>query len=93
MVRYPRLDLSGVVTSKEEIAIQIDIFTQECETSLENKVMKEWYVVKGAWLEGLINIGVDLCHQQVVPSLERKEVDVEFGCHLEVRVKIEHEAH
>ncbi|GJY21278.1 hypothetical protein Tco_0393844 [Tanacetum coccineum] len=55
--------------------------------------MKEWYVVKGTWLEGLINLGVDLCHQQVVSSLERDEVEVKFGCHLEVRVEIEHEAH
>ncbi|GJY16983.1 hypothetical protein Tco_0387405 [Tanacetum coccineum] len=50
--------------------------------------MNEWYVVKGAWLEGLINLRVDLCHQQVVPLLERKEVEVEFGCHLNVRARI-----
>ncbi|GKA75243.1 hypothetical protein Tco_0781621 [Tanacetum coccineum] len=60
---------------------------------LENRVMKKWYVVKGAWLEALINIKVDLCHQQVVPSLEREEVEAEFGCHLAMRVEIEHEAY
>ncbi|GKC82661.1 hypothetical protein Tco_1138378, partial [Tanacetum coccineum] len=51
----------------------------ECETSLESRVMKEWYVVKGAWLEGLINLGVDLSHQQVIPSLEKGEVEVVLG--------------
>nr|GEU73344.1 hypothetical protein [Tanacetum cinerariifolium] len=56
-------------------------------------VMKKWYIMKGAWLEGLRNLGVDLCHQQVVSSLEREEVEVGFGCHLEVRVEIEHQAH
>ncbi|GJR85996.1 hypothetical protein Tco_0210007 [Tanacetum coccineum] len=39
---------------------------------------------------GLIDLGVDLCHQQVVLLLEREEV--EFGYHLEVMLEIEHEA-
>ncbi|GJS01386.1 retrovirus-related pol polyprotein from transposon TNT 1-94 [Tanacetum coccineum] len=46
---------------------------------LKSKVMKVWYVVKGAWLEGLINLGVDLSHQPVIPSLERGEVEVVLG--------------
>ncbi|GKB59342.1 hypothetical protein Tco_0915528, partial [Tanacetum coccineum] len=50
-----------------------------CETSLENRMMKEWYVVKCTWLEGLVNRGVDLSHQQVVPSLERDKVEVVLG--------------
>ncbi|GKA93126.1 gag-pol polyprotein [Tanacetum coccineum] len=93
--------LIAVASSRKWKIYQLDVknaflnydLNEECETSLENRVMKEWYVVKGSWLEGLINLGVDLCHQQVVPSLERDEVEVEFGCHLEVRVEIEHEAH
>ncbi|GJZ30531.1 hypothetical protein Tco_0575578, partial [Tanacetum coccineum] len=55
----------------------------ELEVVVVGKVMKEWYIVKGAWLEGLINLGVDLCHQQLIPSLEREEVEVKFCCHLE----------
>ncbi|GJX55302.1 hypothetical protein Tco_0285199 [Tanacetum coccineum] len=51
----------------------------ELEVVVVGEVMKEWYVVKGAWLEGLINLGVDLSHPQVVPSLEREEVEVVFG--------------
>ncbi|GKA26779.1 hypothetical protein Tco_0712888 [Tanacetum coccineum] len=41
--------------------------------------VKEWYIAKGAWLEGLINLGVDLSHPQVVPWLEREEVEVVLG--------------
>ncbi|GJZ92783.1 hypothetical protein Tco_0664848 [Tanacetum coccineum] len=41
--------------------------------------MKEWYVVKGTWLEGLINLGVDLSYQQFIPSLEREVVEVVLG--------------
>ncbi|GJZ85396.1 ribonuclease H-like domain-containing protein, partial [Tanacetum coccineum] len=65
----------------------------ELKVVVVGEVMRECYVVKGAWLEGLINLGVDLCHQQAFLYLEMEEVEVEFGCHLKVRVEIEHEAH
>ncbi|GJW51449.1 hypothetical protein Tco_0092800 [Tanacetum coccineum] len=41
--------------------------------------MKEWYIVKGAWLEGLINHGVDLSNLHGIPSLEMEEVEVVLG--------------
>ncbi|GJW89282.1 hypothetical protein Tco_0164622 [Tanacetum coccineum] len=58
--------------------VQLDL-SRGREISLENRVIKDWYVVKGAWLEGLINLRVDLSDPQVVPSLEREEVELVLG--------------
>ncbi|GKD12794.1 hypothetical protein Tco_1197201 [Tanacetum coccineum] len=46
---------------------------------LESRVMKEWYIVKGLWLEGLINLRVGLSHQQFVLSSEREEMEEVLG--------------
>ncbi|GJY16491.1 cullin-1-like protein isoform X1, partial [Tanacetum coccineum] len=35
------------------------VVVDECEASLESRVMRECYVRKGVWLEGLISLGVD----------------------------------
>nr|GEV26234.1 hypothetical protein [Tanacetum cinerariifolium] len=51
----------------------------ELEVVVVGEVMREWYVVKGTWLEGLINFGVDLSHPQVIHSLEKEEVQVVLG--------------
>ncbi|GKC48646.1 hypothetical protein Tco_1071391 [Tanacetum coccineum] len=77
------------------VIVNINESVHEIVPIIQQLVLNPEYLstVKGAWLEGLINLEVDLCHQQVVPLLEMEEVKVEFGCHLEVRVEIEHEAH
>ncbi|GKB47247.1 hypothetical protein Tco_0898000 [Tanacetum coccineum] len=87
-----------ILKENQTLRKELKELTEIIETlfNRSNKSLERRWLLEDSLVElevVVVDLGVDLCHQQVVPLLEREEVEVEFGCHLEVTLEIEHEAH